>query len=63
MIKFFVGVLVGFLYIALLLGTFYKGVVDECESRGYNSALVGSIGVACVHTYGIDEFRMTIGSF
>ncbi len=63
--KFLIGILFGFLYIALLLTMFYMGVVDECRIRGYNSALVWTGGVVCVNTSNLerDEFHIEVGSF
>lgn len=63
--KFFVGLLVGFLYVALLIGTFYKGVSDECISRGFNSAFISPAGSLCINSKDIDknDFRVTVGSF
>lgn len=63
--KFFVGLLIGFLYISILFGSMYKGLMDECRSRGYNAALVGYMGAVCINSGSLeqDEFHMEFVSF
>ena len=63
--KYLLGILIGFIFAASLVSAFYQGVANECVLRGYDSALVGSMGAVCVNVRDLerDDFRMTVGSF
>jgi len=62
---FLFGVLLGFLYLALLTGVAYMAIADECQSRGYNSAFIGKGGAVCVNMSDLEreDFRIEVGSF